>query len=53
MAPNIFRRNDEVGQTYVWRQPATPEEVTLALAAVEACPTESIGTDSVDEHPHI
>lgn len=45
MAPQFFRRDDEQGQTYVWMQPSTPDEISLALSAVEACPTESIGED--------
>jgi ferredoxin len=43
LAPQFFRRDDESGQTYVWSQPSTPAEVDLAMEAVEACPTESIG----------
>lgn len=46
MAPQIFRRDDEEGQTYVWRQPSTAEVEALALEAAAICPTDSIGTDS-------
>jgi ferredoxin len=45
MAPGIFRRDDAGGQSYVWHQPQTPEELTLAKEAAAGCPTESIGTD--------
>ena len=43
--PSVFRRNDDGGYTYVWRQPATPEEIQLAEEAKDSCPTESIGND--------
>jgi len=45
IAPQIFRRQDDNGYSYVWRQPATPEEIALAEEARESCPTESIGND--------
>ncbi len=44
-APAFFKRNDDGGHTYVWRQPETPEEITLAEEAKDICPTESIGND--------
>ena len=46
-APDTFRRDDSNGATYVWKQPATAEEHALAKEALEACPTESIGSDGV------
>ena len=49
IAPGIFRRDDEHGQSYVWQQPQTDEERALAREAVIACPTESIGEDGVGE----
>jgi ferredoxin len=45
IAPGIFRRDDELAQSYVWRQPETPEERALAQEAMGACPSESIGDD--------
>ena len=48
IAPGIFRRDDDHGQTYVWHQPETPEELALANEAVIACPTESIGDDGAE-----
>ena len=42
IAPATFR--DHGDQSSVYRQPETEEEVTLALAALVACPTASIGT---------
>jgi ferredoxin len=44
-APAHFRRDDEIGQSYVFCQPETPEEIALCREAVEGCPTESIGED--------
>lgn len=45
IAPALFRRNDDLGMSYVWRQPETPEELNLAEEALTSCPTESIGRD--------
>jgi ferredoxin len=44
-APDFFRRDDDTGQSYVYRQPVTAEEVALAQEALEGCPTSSIGDD--------
>ena len=44
-APDSFRRQDESGYSYVYRQPATPEEEAKCKAALEACPVEAIGED--------
>ena len=44
-APEFFRRNDEIGCTVAYRQPATQEEFKLAQEALVGCPTESIGND--------
>lgn len=44
-APDFFRRNDDIGQTVVFRQPVTPEEFNQAQEALEGCPTDSIGND--------
>lgn len=45
MAPAIFARDDDEGLSYVWKQPATFEEVELAEQARCACPSETIGND--------
>ena len=42
-APDFFRRDDEIGMSLVYRQPATPAEIAEADSALEGCPTESIG----------
>ena len=47
-APDFFRRNDEKGYSFVFRQPVTEEERALALEALEGCPVEAIGSDGED-----
>lgn len=42
IAPAVFR--DHGGQTSVYNQPQTPEQVRTALMALITCPTASIGT---------
>jgi ferredoxin len=44
-APDSFRRNDDKGYSYVWRQPETEAERSLCLEALEGCPVEAIGRD--------
>jgi ferredoxin len=44
-APATFRRNDEIGQSIAYRQPATVDEIAIATQAMIDCPTESIGND--------
>lgn len=44
-APAHFRRDDDIGQSYVFHQPETPEEIALCREALEGCPTESIGEE--------
>ena len=48
-APNVFKRDDEIGSSIVYRQPVTQEEVDLAEDARTGCPTESIGNDGMLE----
>jgi len=49
LAPDFFRRDDEPGFSFVYRQPKTPEEWGIAEEAKQGCPTESIGNDGVVE----
>jgi ferredoxin len=44
-APNFFRRDDETGQSFAYRQPLTPEEFASAEEGRLGCPTDSIGND--------
>lgn len=45
-APETFRRDDATGYSYVFRQPITTEEISLAEEA-RNCPTDSIGNNGV------
>jgi ferredoxin len=49
IAPSVFRRADEEGQSFVWQQPMSPEAVAQAEEAMNSCPTESIGQDGREE----
>lgn len=44
-SPKNFTRNDENGYSFVYRQPATPEEQALCEEARDVCPVEAIGDD--------
>lgn len=44
-APDFFKRNDERGYSFVYRQPQTEDEKSLCLEAMEGCPVEAIGQD--------
>jgi ferredoxin len=46
-APDFFRRDEEAGSSYVFRQPVTTDEIALAEEAKQGCPTESIGNDGL------
>lgn len=42
-APDNFRRNDEKGFSYVFKQPESELETQLCHEALEGCPVEAIG----------
>ncbi len=44
-APANFSRQDDGGYSYVFKQPASPEEAALCKEAMEGCPVEAIGSD--------
>src|SRR4026207_451383 len=44
-APANFKRNDDGGHSYVYKQPETPEQEALCKEAMEGCPVEAIGND--------
>ena len=46
-ASSFFTRDEDLGQSVVLLQPETPDEITLAEEALEACPTQSIGNDGL------
>ena len=45
-APNNFKRQDENGYSFVFKQPETPDEEEHCKAAKEACPVEAIGDET-------
>ena len=44
-APANYKRNDDSGFSFVYKQPANEEEAEQCVAAMEACPVEAIGDD--------
>jgi len=44
-APASFKRNDDGGYSFVYKQPESPEEQKLAKEAMEGCPVEAIGSN--------
>lgn len=48
-SPANFRRNDENGYSFVYKQPENPEELDLCVEAVNACPVEAIGDDGAEK----
>lgn len=44
-APANFKRNDDGGHSYLYKQPETPDEEGLCKEAMEGCPVEAIGND--------
>jgi ferredoxin len=48
-APENFRRNEDGGYSYVYKQPENEEEEALSREAMEGCPVEAIGEDGADE----
>ena len=44
-APHNIRRDDRLGQSYVFRQPETEEEIAACMEGVQGCPTDAVGDD--------
>ena len=44
-APDIFKRDEDAGVTFVSMQPVTPAQIAAATEGMQGCPTESIGND--------
>ena len=44
-APNNFKRSDDGGYSYVFKQPETPQEEDQSREALEGCPVEAIGNN--------
>jgi ferredoxin len=45
-APDNFRRNDDGGYSYVYKQPENPDEEARCKEAKEGCPVEAIGDNA-------
>lgn len=48
-APDNFRRDDDGGFSYVYKQPESEDEAKLCVEAMEGCPVEAIGDDGADD----
>lgn len=44
-APANFRREEDKGYSYVFRQPENPEQEAACQEAMDSCPVEAIGND--------
>jgi ferredoxin len=44
-AADFFRRDDETGHSFAYRQPSTADDVAKAEEGRLGCPTDSIGKD--------
>jgi len=44
-APANFQREEQKGYSYVFRQPASPDEEARCQEAMDSCPVEAIGDD--------
>ena len=48
-APENFKRNEDGGYSFVYKQPENSEEEALCVEAMEGCPVEAIGSDGGDD----
>ena len=46
-APNVFKRDEDIGMSVAFHQPVAAEEIAIAEEARTGCPTESIGNDGL------
>ena len=44
-APDNFKRNDDGGYSFVYKQPENDEEAARCKEAMEGCPVEAIGNN--------
>lgn len=44
-APKFFKRDDDNGYSFVYKQPETEDDFELCMEALEGCPVEAIGKD--------
>jgi ferredoxin len=50
-APANFQREEAKGYSYVFRQPASPDEEASCQEAMDSCPVEAIGDDGESPNP--
>src|SRR5258708_40173527 len=50
-APDNFKRNDDGGYSFVYKQPESPEEEARCKEAKEGCPVEAIGDNGDTGQP--
>ncbi len=48
-APANFTRNENGGYSFVFKQPASPDEEARCREAMDGCPVEAIGSDGHQE----
>ena len=48
-AAENFKRNEDGGYSFVYKQPENEDEETLCVEAMEGCPVEAIGSDGVGD----
>jgi len=48
-APDNFQRSDNMGYSYVYKQPENDDEITQCRDALENCPVGAIGDDGSNE----
>src|SRR5437764_12542029 len=51
-APANYKRNDDGGHSFVYKQPESPEEEALCKEAMEGCPVEAICNDGTYQCSH-
>lgn len=44
-APDFFKRDDDGGYSFVYKQPSTSSDLELCKEALEGCPVNAIGED--------
>lgn len=44
-APDFFKRSDDGGYSYVYKQPTEQEDIDKCMESLEGCPVEAIGSD--------
>jgi ferredoxin len=48
-APDNYKRNEDGGYSFVYKQPENEEEEALCAEAMDGCPVEAIGSDGADD----